>query len=107
MPATLQGHVGVSADGLGTFTTGNLRVAPKIQHLYDYLIENQSIQPIRDFHQENLSIFSRDVYRRMREGDPSWIDDVPPNVALLICQRRLLGYDPRKFELDDRAPPAA
>ena len=41
---------------------------------------------------------SRDVFRRLQEGDPSWIDDVPANVALLICQRHLLGYDPKKFE---------
>ncbi len=30
-------------------TAGNLRVAPRIQHLYDYLIENQYIQAIHDF----------------------------------------------------------
>ena len=46
----------------------------------------------------NLPIFSRDVLRRMREGDPSWVFMVPPGVALLICQRQLLGYDPVKFE---------
>ena len=34
----------------------------------------------------------------MREGDPTWVHDVPPGVALLICQRHLLGYDPEKFE---------
>ncbi len=47
---------------------------------------------------EFLSISSRDVYRKLKEGDPTWVDDVPPNVALLICQRHLLGYDPEKFE---------
>ena len=30
-------------------TAGNLRVAPNLQHLYDYLIENRHIQPIRDY----------------------------------------------------------
>lgn len=78
-------------------TAGNLRVAPKIQHLYDYLIENQYIQAIRDFEPENLSIFSRDVLRKIREGDASWVHQVPPGVALLICQRQLLGYDPAHF----------
>ena len=79
-------------------TAGNLRVAPKIQHLYDYLIENQYIQAIRDFEHENLAIFSRDVLRKIREGDASWVHQVPPGVALLICQRQLLGYDPAHFE---------
>jgi hypothetical protein len=89
-------------------TAGNLRVAPKLQHLYDYLIENQHIQPIRDFNPENLSIFSRDVFRRMQDGDPSWVHEVPPAVALLICQRQLLGFDPAKFEESPGLPqPAA
>jgi hypothetical protein len=78
-------------------TAGNLRVAPKLQHLYDYLIENQHIQPIRDFNQENLRIFSRDVYKRMQEGDATWVHDVPPGVALLICQRGLMGFDAEKL----------
>jgi hypothetical protein len=81
-------------------TADSLQVAPKLQHLYKFLIENQNIQPIRDFTPEYLSMFnlSRDVFRRVQVGDPTWIDDVPPNVALLICQRHLLGYDPRNFE---------
>jgi hypothetical protein len=79
-------------------TAGNLRVAPNLQHLYNFLIENQHIQPIRDYKPEYLQIMSRDVYRRMREGDASWVHDVPPGVALLICSQHLLGYDPDRFE---------
>ncbi len=79
-------------------TAGNLRVSSRLQHLYDYLLENQHIQPLRDYHPEHMSTFSRDVYRRMQEGDPSWVHDVPPGVAFLICQRHLLGFDPAKFE---------
>ena len=43
----------------------------------------------------------------MREGDPTWVHEVPPNVALLICQRRLLGFDPERFATDAGGPPAA
>ena len=88
-------------------TATNLRVASRIQHLYDYLIENQYIQAIRDFEPENLSIFSRDVLRKMREGDPSWVFQVPPGVAFMICQRRLLGYDPANFAEDETVPAPA
>ena len=89
-----------------TFLTADeLKVAPKLQHLFTYLIENHHIQPIRDYNPECLSGFnvSRDVYRRLQEGDPTWIYDVPPNVGLLICQRHLLGYDPKKFASRDGA----
>ena len=90
-------------------TADDLRVAPKLQHLYNHLIENQHIQPIREFKSEYLSTFnlSRDVFRRLQEGDPTWVDDVPANVALLICQRHLLGYDPKKYEEDMQSGPPA
>jgi hypothetical protein len=93
----------LEANTKALITATNLRVASRIQHLYDYLIENQYIQAIRDFAPENLSIFSRDVLRKMREGDPSWVHQVPPGVAFMICQRQLLGYDPARFE--DEPPP--
>jgi hypothetical protein len=73
-------------------------VAPNLQHLYKFLVDNRHVQPLRDFNEEYLSIHSRDVYRRMREGDPTWIHEVPPGVALLICQDHLMGYDPVVFE---------
>ena len=88
------------------FTAGNLRVAPNLQHLYNFLIENQHIQPIRDYKPEYLRIMSRDVYRKMHEGDATWVHDVPPNVALLICREHLLGYSPERFEATPEIPVA-
>jgi hypothetical protein len=87
-------------------TARELRVAPKLQHLYNFLIENGHIEPIGNYKPEYLSILSADVYRRLQEGDPTWVDEVPPNVALLICQRHLMGYDPDHFatEVKERTP---
>lgn len=76
----------------------DLRVAPNLRHLYRYLLDNGHIRPVVDYHPEYLGIYARQVLRRMREGDPSWVDEVPPGVALLICRNHLLGYDPDKFE---------
>lgn len=87
-------------------TSDDLRVAPNLQHLYKFLIENRHIEPIRGYNPEFLSILSRDVYRRMREGDPMWVHQVPPGVGLLICQNHLMGYDPEKFEANDPASPS-
>ncbi|MCA1684792.1 MAG: hypothetical protein LC745_02165 [Planctomycetia bacterium] len=88
-------------------TASDLRVAPKLQHLYAFLVENQHIQPIHKYHEEYLSIFSRDVFRRMHEGDPMWVHEVPPGVALLICQHHLLGYDPDTFDAGGPPPGVA
>jgi hypothetical protein len=83
-------------------TADDLHVAPKLHHLYKFLVENDHIQAICEYNPEFLSTFnlSRDVFRRLQEGDPTWVDDVPANVALLICQRHLLGYDPEKYEVN-------
>jgi hypothetical protein len=87
-----------------TATVFDFRLPAKLQHLFNYLVMSGHIQAICDYHPEFLRIFSQDVYRKLREGDPTWVDDVPPNVALLICQRHLLGYDPAKFEEASASP---
>jgi len=79
-------------------TSDDLRVAPNLQHLYKYLVDNRQIRPIQGYNPDYLGILSREVLREMREGDPTWVHQVPPGVALLICQNHLLGYDPEKFE---------
>lgn len=73
-------------------TAGNLRVAPHLRHLYSYLVENRLIESMRDYNEECLPIFSRDVLKRLRGGDPSWERMVPPAVSELIKKRKLLGY---------------
>jgi hypothetical protein len=72
-------------------TAANLRVAPHLQHLYAYLIENRFIESLRDFNESCLPIFSRDVLAKIRAGDASWKTMVPPQVAQLISERKLLG----------------
>jgi nicotinamide mononucleotide adenylyltransferase len=73
-------------------TARNLRVAPHLQHLYAYLLENNYIQPILDYRPEYLPIFSRDVLGKIKGGDTDWEDLVPPQVAKIIKERKLLGY---------------
>jgi hypothetical protein len=74
-------------------TAGNLRVAPHLRHLYAYLVENRLIESIRDYDAHCLTIFSRDVFKRLRSGDESWERMVPPPVADVIKRRKLLGFE--------------
>ena len=77
----------------GALTTAeNLRVAPHLRHLYLYLMENHCIQSLRDIHAEYLGIFSDDVLARIKRGDATWEDMVPPQVARMIKERRLFGH---------------
>ena len=89
-----------------TATVADFRLPARLQHLFNFLVESGHIQAICDYKPEFLSIFSHNVYRKLKEGDPTWVNDVPPNVALLICQRHLLGYDPDQFESLAGLPPS-
>lgn len=73
-------------------TAKNLRVEPHLQHLYAYLLENQFLQPIKEYNETCLPIFSRTVLELIKKNDPSWEKMVPPGVAGIIKERRLLGY---------------
>lgn len=76
-------------------TAGNLRVEPHLRHLHAYLMENHYIQSLREYRPEFLPLFSRDVLAKIRAGDDAWESMVPPQVAALIKDRRLLGYRPQ------------
>jgi hypothetical protein len=72
-------------------TATNLRVEPHLQHLYDYLLQNRSIESLRDVRKECLPIFSRNVLEQIKTGGKGWEEMVPPEVAQIIKERRLLG----------------
>lgn len=70
-----------------------LKVAPHLQSLYEHLVENGYIESLDFYSKDYLHIFSRDVLARIREGDPTWKEMVPPPVADLIVERGLFGYE--------------
>jgi hypothetical protein len=73
-------------------SAANLRVAPNLRHLHAYLVENRYIESLRDYDERVLPIFSRDVLRKIREGDDSWETMVPDQVAKMITERKMFGY---------------
>ena len=72
-------------------SASNLRVAPNLRHLHAYLVENRYIESLRDYDESVLSIFSRDVLQRLRNGDKTWETMVPDQVAKIIRERNLFG----------------
>jgi hypothetical protein len=69
-----------------------LNVAPNLRALFQYLIDNQYIHEITDYHPEYLRIHSPDILVRMQCGDTSWEQMVPPEVVRIIKQREFFGY---------------
>ncbi|HMJ11840.1 MAG TPA: hypothetical protein VK524_10530 [Polyangiaceae bacterium] len=76
----------------------NIEVAPELRKLYGHLVDRRCIEPLDNYEPEYLSIFSRDVLRKIKEGDTSWETMVPDEVAQVVKQRGFFGY--RKARLD-------
>jgi len=74
-------------------TAKNLMVTQRLQNLYAYLLENHYLECIVGFDPAHLEVFSRDVLRRIREKDASWEKMVPPEVAKIIKERGLFGWN--------------
>ena len=81
----------LGADG-AVVTVDNPRIDPKLDHLYAYLRENEFIVPVVNYRRDILGIQSPAVLAQLRAGDPAWEKSVPPEVAAIIKDRRLLGW---------------
>lgn len=73
-------------------TATKLEVAPNLQSLYRYLIDNEFIQEITDYNPEYLRIYPPDALAKLQSGDPAWERMVPPEVAEIIKSRQFFGY---------------
>ena len=73
-------------------TATQLEVAPNLRSLYRYLIDNQYIEEIADYHPEYLRIYPPNALAKLQSGDRSWEEMVPPEVVEIIKQREFFGY---------------
>jgi hypothetical protein len=73
-------------------TATQIDVAPNLRSLFLYLIDNQYVQEITDYHSEYLRIHPPDVLAKLQSGDSRWEQMVPPEVAHVITKREFFGY---------------
>jgi len=73
-------------------TVASMKMDPAVDSLFRHLIERGRIKQIDNFNPQVLHIFSRDVLRRIKDGDPSWEDMVPAEIAQVIKNRRFFGF---------------
>src|SRR5881396_969981 len=73
-------------------TAKQLKVAPNLRALFEYLIDNRYIEEIVDYRPEYLQILPPDVLARLQSGDSSWERMVPPGVVHMIKKREFFGY---------------
>lgn len=75
-------------------TVENLQVAPELKKLYGYLQDRGSFVALDNFKKEYLSIFSRDVLKKIANGDEAWEEMVPDGVAEMVKRRGFFSYKP-------------
>jgi hypothetical protein len=69
-----------------------VKVAPNLRSLFRYLIDNQYVQEITDYHCEYLRIHPPEVLAKLQAGDSNWEQMVPPEVVHIIKKRQFFGY---------------
>ena len=81
-------------------TVENLGVPKELESLYAYLVGKNNIEQLEGYDESLLSIFSRDVLKKLRAGESGWEPDVPSPVAAMIKERGLFGYTVKRQERD-------
>lgn len=81
-------------------TSDNLKVHPRMKELYKFFKYNGKLVDIKDFNPEILSVFSREVLKKIEHDEPGWEEMLPEGVAHLIKEKELFNYKkPSKKEL--------
>lgn len=75
-------------------TAQNLHIPQAIHFLYDHLLASRNIVDLQGFDPDILNIYHKEVLEQIQHGESGWEEKVPPQVALLIREKRLFGYKP-------------
>ena len=66
---------------------------PHLIDLYRYLIANNKIEDILDYNKNNLNVQTDKVLQLIKQGTDGWEEYVPAEVAAMIKDRQLFGYN--------------
>lgn len=73
-------------------TVETLEVAPHLRHLYAHLVENKFIENITNYDPKHLAIYSSDVLEKIKQGDESVANAIPPAIVEVIKAKQLFGW---------------
>jgi hypothetical protein len=81
-------------------TLKEIRVHPRLRPFFDYLVYNGRLVDIKNFDENILNIFSREVLRNIRMGAPGWEDCLPAYVDDIIKEKHLFGYEKKQQAIE-------
>jgi hypothetical protein len=73
-------------------TATQVEVAPNLRSLFQYLIDNRHIEEIAEYQKDYLRTYPPSVLAKLKAGDESWEEMVPPEVVQIIKERDFFGY---------------
>ncbi len=73
-------------------TSENLKVSENLKELYKYFKLNRRIVDIKNYNPEYSDIYSRDILKKIGNGQTGWENQLPNGVAEMIKDRGLFGY---------------
>lgn len=85
-------------------TSKNLNVDPRTKELYKFFKNSDKVTDITDYDESIMNIFSRDILRKISQGESGWEEMVPEGTAELIKDYRLFGYTRRPLTLYRQRP---
>jgi hypothetical protein len=73
-------------------TVENMEVAPNLRHLYAHLVENKFVENINNYNPAALAIYSGDVLDKIKRGDETLANLIPPAIFEVIRAKKLFGW---------------
>ncbi len=77
-------------------TSNNVKVHPRMKELYKFFKYNGKVMDIIDYEPEIMNIFSRDVLRKIMNGEDGWEEMLPEGIAEIIKDKNL--FTKKKLE---------
>ncbi|WP_396638070.1 TonB-dependent receptor [Maribacter sp. R77961] len=79
-------------------TSNNVKVHPRMKELYKFFKYNGKVMDIIDYEPEIMHIFSRDVLKRIMNGEEGWEEMLPEGIAEIIKKKKLFTRkDPKEI----------
>jgi len=73
-------------------TAESIEIPAALRPLYEYLMSQGHIEPIRDYREDLLDIRSKDIRAMIESGQSGWEESVPPALGKLVKERGLFGW---------------
>ena len=70
----------------------NLKLHPRMKDFYKFFKYNNKVVDLFDFEQKYLEIFSRDILKKIKNGEKDWTNKLPEGISEMIIKNKMFGY---------------